>query len=256
MCNEENKEFQDEIKERIQDAVEEAEEMIRDAVEDAQEILDDAMEEVSEDLEDLEDLEGLEDLGKLDGDEDEGGDDADASMPRFIRRTANGFEVDTSEIEKAFAAFGEKITEAVNSVQKGVQDSLNAAQDRANQKRKADKLAKMLPFLDEAEIHEIAEKVLAGDEAYKGIDIASLMPFMSKEDCGVLFEKSLEANDKEPGVDGKLYLKCVPYVDEAVLSKLVDRYVEGGYENIRMDSIYPYLSAQDVKRIFYYELNR
>lgn len=254
MCNEENKEFQEEIKERIQDAVEEAEELIHDAVEDAQEILDDAIEE-AEDLEDLEDLEGLDDLGKLDGDGEES-DDAEASMPRFIRRTANGFEVDTSEIEKAFAAFGEKITEAVNSVQKGVQDSLNAAQDRANQKRKADKLAKMLPFLDEAEIHEIAEKVLAGDEAYKGIDIASLMPFMSKEDCGVLFEKSLEANDKEPGVDGKLYLKCVPYVDEAVLSKLVDRYVEGGFENIRMDNIYPYLSAADVKRIFYYELNK
>ncbi len=247
MCNEENKEFQDEIKEKLQDAVEEAEEMIRDAVEDAQEILEDA--------EDLEDLDDLKDLEHLDGDVEDS-DDAEATIPRFIRRTANGFEVDTSEIEKAFVAFGEKISEAVNSVQKGVQDSLNAAQDRANQRRKADRLAKMLPFLDEAEIHEIAEKVLAGDEAYKGIDIASLMPFMSKEDCGVLFEKSLEANDKEPGVDGKLYLKCVPYVDEAALSKLVDRYVEGGFENIRMDNIYPYLSSADVKRIFYYELNK
>ena len=121
-------------------------------------------------------------------------------------------------------------------MQKGVQDSLNAAQDRANQRKKADKLAKMLPFLDDTEIHEIAEKVLAGDENYKGLDI--------------------EANDKEPGVDGKLYLKCVPYVDESVLSKLVDRYVAGGFENIRMDNIYPYLSSADVKRIFYYELNK
>ena len=230
MCNEENREFSEEAKERLEEAVEEAEEMIRGAVEDAEDILEEAMEEV----EDLKDLEEAEEEAA----EEEAAEEDAAEAPRFIRRTANGFEVDTSEIEK------------------GVQDSFNAAQDRAAQKKKADKLAKMLPFLDEAEIHEIAEKVLAGDENFKGIDIASLMPFMSKEDCGVLFEKSLEANDKEPGVDGKLYLKCVPFVDEAVLSKLVDRYVEGGFENIRMDNIYPYLSASDVKRIFYYELNK
>ena len=241
MCNEENREFTEEAKERLEEAVEEAEDMIRGAVEDAEDILEEAMDEAADDLEDL---------------QEEAEEEAAHESPRFIRRTANGFEVDTSEIEKALQAFGEKISEAVNSVQKGVQDSFNAAQDRAQQKRKADKLAKMLPFLDEAEIHDIAEKVLAGDENFKGIDIASLMPFMSKEDCGVLFEKSLEANDKEPGVDGRLYLKCVPFVDEAVLSKLVDRYVEGGFENIRMDNIYPYLSSADVKRIFYYELNK
>ena len=243
MCNEENREFAEEAKERLEDAVEEAEDMIRGAVEDAEDILEEAMDEVSDDLEDLEEAA-------------EEAEEQAHEAPRFIRRTANGFEVDTTEIEKVLQAFGEKISEAVNSVQKGVQDSLSAAQDRAAQKKKADKLAKMLPFLDEAEIHDIAEKVLAGDENFKGIDIASLMPFMSKEDCGVLFEKSLEANDREPGVDGKLYLECVPYVDETVLSKLVDRYVEGGFENIRMDRIYPYLSSADVKRIFYYELNK
>ena len=164
--------------------------------------------------------------------------------------------MDTNEIEEAFRSLGEKISEAVNSMSRGVSDSLNSAQERANQKKKADKLAKMLPYMEEEEIHEIAEKVLAGEEDFKELDIASLMPFMSQEDCGVLFEKSLEANDKEPGVDGKLYLKCVPYVGEEVLSKLVDRYVEGGFENIRMDNIYPYLSSADVKRIFYYELKK
>ena len=243
MCNEEKNEFQEELKEKLEAAREEAEDLIRGAVEDAEEIMEDAME-------------AAEDAKEAFEDASEESDDAESSIPRFIHRTANGFEVDTSEIEKALQAFGEKISEAVNSVQKGVQDSLNAAQDRANQRKKADKLAKMLPFLDDTEIHEIAEKVLAQDENYKGLDIESLMPFMSKEDCGVLFEKSLEANDKEPGVDGKLYLKCVPYVDEAVLSKLVDRYVAGGFENIRMDNIYPYLSSADVKRIFYYELNK
>ena len=209
MCNEEKNEFQEELKEKLEAAREEAEDLIRGAVEDAEEIMEDAME-------------AAEDAKEAFEDASEESDDAESTVPRFIHRTANGFEVDTSEIEKALQAFGEKISEAVNSVQKGVQDSLNAAQD----------------------------------ENYKGLDIESLMPFMSKEDCGVLFEKSLEANDKEPGVDGKLYLKCVPYVDEAVLSKLVDRYVAGGFENIRMDNIYPYLSSADVKRIFYYELNK
>ena len=227
MCNEDNKELEKELKEMTEGTAETVEDTIEDVIEEAEEAIEDAIEEAKEE-----------------------------APQRFIRRTANGFEVDTSEIEKAFAVIGEKISEAINNVQKGVQGSITAAQDRANQRRKADKLAQMLPYLDEAEIHEIAEQILAGDESYKGLDIESLMPFMSKEDCGVLFEKSLEANDKEPGMDGRLYLKCVPYVEEEVLSKLVDRYVEGGFENIRMDNIYPYLSASDVKRIFYYELNK
>ena len=243
MCNEDNRELNEELKEMIEGAAETAEEVIEEAVEEAEEAIEDAEEALEDVVEEL-------------AENAEGEGARNENPQRFIRRTANGFEVDTSEIEKAFQVIGEKISEAINNVQKGVQDSINTAQDRANQRRKADKLAQMLPFLDEAEIHEIMEKILAGDEAYKGLDIESLMPFMSKEDCGVLFEKSLEANDKEPGVDGKLYLKCVPFVDEAVLSKLVDRYVEGGFENIRMDNIYPYLSSADVKRIFYYELNK
>ncbi|MBR3436900.1 MAG: hypothetical protein IKG97_04010 [Lachnospiraceae bacterium] len=249
MCNEENKELNESLKEMIDDAVEAAEGAIDDAVEEAEEAIEDA-EEALDDV--LEEMENTEDE-KTEGTQ---GETRGNDPQRFIRRTANGFEVDTSEIEKAFAVIGQKISEALGNVQKGVQDSINAAQDRAAQRRKADKLAQMLPFLDEAEIHDITEKILSGDESYKGLDIESLMPFMSKEDCGVLFEKSLEANDKEPGVDGKLYLKCVPFVDEAVLSKLVDRYVAGGFENIRMDNIYPYLSSADVKRIFYYELNK
>ena len=277
MCNEENRDQFEEIKEQIKEAAENLTEAVKEKAEEWKEKAEEFCEKAAE-------AEDISDLGKEDAEayaeenvkacceeeascgceenaescacDDEKTEEAAGTGVRFFRRTATGFEVDTNEIEEALKAFGDKITEAMNNVSRGVQDSWNLAQEKANQKKKADKLAKMLPFMDEAEIHEIAEKVIAGDEEFKDVDIASLMPFMSKEDCGVLFEKSLAANDENPGCDGKLYLKCVPYVGEETLSKLVDRYVEGGFENIRMDNIYPYLSSADVKRIFYYELKK
>ena len=273
MCSEENKDRFEEIKEEIKEAAENLAEAVKEKTEEWKEKADEFCEE-AEKAEDISDLGEEKNCGPDEscecGEEKSCTGDAEACAPedeasecgddrkegRFFRRTEKGFEVDTSEIEEAFRSFGEKIGAAMNNVSRGVQNSYNAAQDRANQKRKADKLAKMLPFMKEEEIHEIAEKVLSGDEEFKSIDIASLMPFMSREDCIVLFEKSLAANDENPGADGKLYLKCVPYVGEEALSKLVDRYVNGGCENIRMDNIYPYLSSADVKRIFYYELKK
>ncbi|MBR6406799.1 MAG: hypothetical protein IKS18_11510 [Lachnospiraceae bacterium] len=272
MCSEENKDRFEELKEEVKEAAQN----LADAVKEKAEEWKEKAEEFCEQAEEAEDISDLGEEKSCECSEEKAcecdaekscegeacdfkadEDDAEEKKEnRFIRRTPKGFEVDTNEIEEALRSFGEKISEAMNSVGRGVQDSINAAQDRANQKKKADKLAKLLPFMEEAEIHEIAEKVIAGDEEFKDVDIASLMPFMSKEDCSVLFEKSLEANDEKPGVDGKLYLKAVPYVGEEVLSKLVDRYVEGGFENIKMDNIYPYLSSADVKRIFYYELRK
>ncbi len=270
MCNEENRDQFEEMKEEIREAAESLADAVKEKAEEWKEKAEEFCEQAAEaeDISDLgkEDAEAaMEEKVKACGCEEEasecgseGEETAEEAKQesRFIRRTANGFEVDTNEIESALRTFGEKIQEAMNSVQKGVQESFNTAQDRANAKKKADKLAKMLPYMDEAEIHEIAAKVIEGDAEFKDVDIASLMPFMSKEDCGALFEKSLAANDENPGVDGKLYLKCVPYVGEEVLTKLVDRYVAGGFENIRMDNIYPYLSSADVKRIFYYELKK
>lgn len=174
---------------------------------------------------------------------------------RFFKKTDKGFEVDTKEIEASFKSLGEKIAAAFNTAGQTINAAREAAAQKANQKRKADRLAKMLPYMKEEEIHEIAEGVIAGDEAFKDIELASLLPFMSETDCRVLFEKSLAANDENPGADD-IYLQCVPFVGEEALAKLVDRYVEGNYHDIKMDDIYPYLASRDVKRIFYFEMKK
>lgn len=172
---------------------------------------------------------------------------------RFFKKTEKGFEVDTKELEASFKNLGEKIAAALNSAGQALNVAREAAAQKANQKKKADKLAKMLPYMQEDEIHEIAMGVIAGDEAFKDIELASLLPFMNEADCRLLFEKSLKANDEAPGSDD-IYLQCVPFVGEEPLTLLVDRYVEGGYQDIKMDEIYPYLASKDVKRIFYYEM--
>ena len=177
------------------------------------------------------------------------------SKKRFFKKTENGFEVDTSRIESSFKSLGEQIAAAFNSASQAINVARESAQQKANQKKKADRLAKMLPYMKEEEIHEIAEAVINGDETFKDVELAALLPVMSEADCRVLFEKSLAANDEAPGTDD-YYLLCVPYVGEEALTQLVDRYVEGHYQDIKMDDVYPYLASKDVKRIFYFEMKK
>lgn len=188
--------------------------------------------------------------------EDESGED----KPFFIHKTGKGFEVDTQELGANLKDFGEKVASAFSgamaSAEKAINEGLQQAEQKMKDRQKADRLAKMLPYMGAEEVHEIVEKIIAGDEEMKDVKAETLLPFMSREDCGRIFERSLAANDLNPGADNELYLACVPYVDGELLSKLVDRYVEGQYPNVKMDKVYPYLKAQDVKRIFYYELKK
>ena len=248
---EENKVFEEtvvEVAEKLEEAVEAVENVTEQsaAVEETAEAAEEAAEETTEAAENAEETPAGEENGC------EGGKKADS---RFFKKTEKGFEVDTKEIEASFKSLGEKIAAAFNTAGQTINAAREAAAQKASQKKKADRLAKMLPYMKEDEIHEIAESVIAGDEAFKDIELASLLPFMSEADCRVLFEKSLTANDETPGTDD-IYLQCVPFVGEEALTKLVDRYVEGSYHDIKMDDIYPYLASKDVKRIFYFEMKK
>ena len=48
----------------------------------------------------------------------------------------------------------------------------------------------------------------------------------------------------------------VPFVSQKVLSSLVDEYIKGNVSKVNMNAIYPFLSQEDIKRIFFYELKQ
>lgn len=128
-------------------------------------------------------------------------------------------------------------------------------QRKEKQERKTDskvsKLLKVLPFLDEADCHELIQGILDGKESLKDIPLSAVLPFLDEADCDALFLKAVEEGNYHFSLSD-----VAPFVSEACLSKIVDLYLEGKFSEEEMDSLYPFLSGGDIKRVFHYVLNK
>lgn len=109
------------------------------------------------------------------------------------------------------------------------------------------KLLRLLPYMSEEDAHEFCKKLISSDEMMKKVDIADIMPFVSKEDCDALFLKCIIITDGKSDI-----AKAVPYVSKSCLSVVVDDYINGKYPGLDMDSLYPFLSDEEIKKIFYH----
>ena len=109
------------------------------------------------------------------------------------------------------------------------------------------KLLRLLPYMSEEDAHEFCKKIIASDEMVKKVDVADIMPFVSKEDCDALFLKCIIVSDGKSDI-----AKAVPYVSKTCLAVVVDDYINGKYPDLDMDSLYPFLSDEEIKKIFYH----
>lgn len=142
----------------------------------------------------------------------------------------------TDEVEK------DELFKSLNSEQKDTHE------ERHKSRSKSSKLVSMLPFLDDEDIHQLMEKILAKDELFKDLNIMSMLPFLSSEDASRLFRKALEqGSDINP-------IQIAPFIDDEELSIVIDDYMNGKYPDLDVDSLYPFLSSKDVKRLFEYML--
>ena len=110
---------------------------------------------------------------------------------------------------------------------------------------KTKKLVSMLPFMDDEDIHEVVIGILENKEEYKDLDLVSIMPFLSTEDCDALFKKALEEN-------WTIVVNIVPFVSSKALSIFVDEYIDGNYQNIDIESLYPFIDSKDIKKLFHH----
>ena len=108
---------------------------------------------------------------------------------------------------------------------------------------KTKKLVSMLPFMDDEDIHEVVMGILENKEEYKDLDLVSIMPFLSTEDCDTLFKKALDEN-------WAIVVNIVPFVSSTALSIFVDEYINGNYQNIDIESLYPFIDSKDIKKLF------
>lgn len=112
------------------------------------------------------------------------------------------------------------------------------------------KLLKLLPYMNKNETHEVFEKILASDITVSTLDITTIMPFISAEDCDALFKRCIELGNMEYDL-----ASAIPYVSEKCLSDVVTGYIDGKYDKLNIDSLYPFLPDEQIKRIFYHILN-
>ncbi len=116
-------------------------------------------------------------------------------------------------------------------------------------KSKTSRIVSSLPFLDKEDLHEIVGKILNGDEDYKDISPTVLFPFLSKDDCDELFLNVINNGEYKKKFS---ISTLVPFVSKEALSKFVDKYIGGEYQNVKVDYLFPFMSKADVKRIFNY----
>ena len=109
------------------------------------------------------------------------------------------------------------------------------------------KLLRLLPYMSSEDAHEFCRKLIASDEMIKKVNVAEIMPFVSKDDCDALFLKCIVLTDGKSDV-----AKAVPYVSKSCLALVVDDYINGKYPDLDMDALYPFLSDEEIKKIFYH----
>ena len=112
--------------------------------------------------------------------------------------------------------------------------------------RKVNSLVTALPFMDKEDLHELVDKILAESEEYKDLSLVMVFPFLDKKDCDKLFMQFvIEGKDCKYSV-----VALAPFVSQECLSKLVDEYINGKYQDVEMSMLYPFLDKKDVKRVF------
>ena len=124
---------------------------------------------------------------------------------------------------------------------------------KSNKKSKSSNLIAALPFLSEEDIHKIVEEILQNSEEYKDLNLVAVMPFLSKSDCDALFMKFVVENENE---NHKYIYGIAPFVSSECMSKFVDGFIEGKYQNVNINGLYPFMNNSDVKRVFDYIISK
>lgn len=173
-----------------------------------------------------------------DGEEPTGGE-------KFLRDTQEFFE----KVGAGAKEFGEKIVAGAKDLGERIKTGTERlfAKDKSVDPNSTEaKLLRLLPYMSAEEAHKVCEKLLANDESLKKLDMATVMPFLSSEDCDALFIKAIEI---EKDCD---LAAATTYVSKKCLADVVDGYIEGKYPSLDIDSLYPFLADEEIKKIFYH----
>lgn len=109
-------------------------------------------------------------------------------------------------------------------------------------------ITKMLPFLEEEDVNVLAKKILESEAGeWKGVKMSNVLPFLS---AGIVDEMCLRCMEK-----GKSYKEFLPFISEEGMHKIITDVLEGRL-TIELDAMYPFMNEGDIKRVFYFYLEK
>ena len=120
--------------------------------------------------------------------------------------------------------------------------------DEKNSSASTDKkILEILPFLDENYLMELAVKIISNDSKYDKLQLKDLVCFMNPSNIDKIFFSLLTNKDER-------YKEIIPFISNGALSKITHLYIDRRCKFIDMNTIYPFLSNEDIKLVFEYAL--
>ncbi len=176
-----------------------------------------------------------------------GGEKFKRDAQEFFARVGEGARDIGQKIGAGAKSFGEKVARDVKDAGRKIKEGAERlfAKDRTSDPdSKESRLIRLLPYMGKDETHEVARMILEDDELIREVDMSCVLPFLSKDDCGAIFLRAIEvAGGADLGM-------IAQYVDEQVLSGVVDSYLAGELDGLDVDALYPFLADKDIKKIF------
>jgi len=175
-------------------------------------------------------------------------------MSAGARDFSDRFDKGAKEFGDKFAKgakdFGDKFAKGMNDLKDKIVGGAERlfGSDRSRDPESLDaRLLKILPYMSGEELKDVAERILKDDEAFSELDLGFVMPFLPSDVCDAFFLKGLEL-EKDSGE----LLAAVPFVSDECMDKVTDSYIEGEYPKLEIDIFYPFMSDENIKKIFYY----
>lgn len=140
---------------------------------------------------------------------------------------------------------------SVHEIKAGVAIGVAPTDDESSEEKNTNtpqqQIFDILPFLDQSYLMEIATKILNNDNDYKDLPLERVACFMNPFDLDKLFFSLLDKKDQR-------YREIIPFISNTALSKLTHLYIEGKWQFIDMNTIYPFLGNEDIKVVFEHAL--
>jgi len=104
------------------------------------------------------------------------------------------------------------------------------------------KLISLLPFMDEEELKELAQKII--NKEITGVRLAILFPFLSSHYLEELVDELIKTNSTK-----ELY-QALPFLSKESVQKIYDSVKKGELKGFKEHALIPFLGKSAIKDLF------